>query len=287
MKRSKEKKRVIFCTCGMVLCLILAYGCFIYGYIIKCDAYQDYITISSSTSMENRLGIYQRAIRLCPDRPEAYILLLDAYGEDGVFDASESEAFLGIYNANHTMLPENEDSAAIYAKAGMIYINGYENTATVSLRMAMPFFEAALPLMAEDHPDYNATACYVRIGQYYRDYIWTAASKEVTPEKMTVLLTDIESTVIGLSASDSADRSYNYLGFANAVCNLLYDQRNVLAATVEKQEVLGIMDLVYSGMPDVQTLQSSRTKEMALLLETNRDMYYDMISRAFDRNGGG
>lgn len=287
MRRSKEKKRVIFCTCGLVLCLILAYGCLIYGFIIKNDAYLDYITISSSTSMETRIGIYQRAIRLSPERPEAYILLLDAYGEDGIFDASESEAFLGIYNANHSLLPKNEDSASIYAKAGMLYINGYENTATVSLRMALPFFEAALPLMAEDHPDYNATACYVRIGQYYRDYIWTAASKEVTPEKMTALLADIEKTVIELAACDDADRSYNYLGFANAVCNLLYDQRNILAATVEKQAVLEVMDLIYSGIPDTKSLQSARTKDMAILLETNRDMYYDMISRAFDRNGGG
>jgi hypothetical protein len=283
---SKLRNRLVFWCCGCAVLLLLSIGCFIAAGIVKNNAYRDFTSISSATQKEDRIKTYRRAIALCPDRNDAYLLLLDVYGEDGIFDKTESGEWLGVYNANHSLLRKDEATAGIYAQAGLLYVNGYEETATVSLRMALPFFEAALPLISTEHPDYCATACYARIGQYYRDYIWTAATREVTSDEMAGLLSDIKGTLTELYEMTEADRTYNYLGFANAVCNLLYDQRDILAATVDMNTVTGILDLIYRQMPETVNLQSARSKEMAQTLLANQSMYYDMISRAYDRNGG-
>lgn len=283
---SRNRNRLIFWCCGCALFLLLSIGCFISAGIVRDNAYKDFTSISPATPKETRRNTYRRAISLCPDRTEAYLLLLDVYGEDGIFDNTESGEWLSIYNTNHGLLRNDEATASVYAQAGLLYINGYEGTSTVSIRMALPFFEAALPLMSEEHPDYPATSCYAQIGQYYRDYIWTAAAKEVTPEEMSGLLSDIKSTLSDLQQMTGADRIYNYLGFSNAVCNLLYDQRDILAATVPHQTVKEILDLLYQQMPEADSLQSARSKELAQTLSDNRSMYYNMISRAYDRNGG-
>jgi hypothetical protein len=286
MKWNKRQKTLAFWSGGLVVTLLLCCGCFITSTVLKRQAYSEFISISAATASGEKIAVYHRAIRLCPDRPEAYLLLLDTIGEDGLFDQSESELFLSIYNANHKFLPKTIDSAAIYAKAGLLYVNGMDGTSTQALRMALPFFEAALPLLTADHPEYSATACYVKIGQYYRDFIWTTSVKEVFSADMTVLLTDITQTLENFAEDKGAEKAFNYLGFANAVCNLLYGQRDVFAATVNKQDVLSVMDLIYDGMPNVDTLQVARTRDMANTLCANREMYYDMISRAFDRTGG-
>ena len=279
-------KRIVLLFSGFLIFLLLSIGCAIAAGVVRTQAYEDFISISSATNMQSRTLTYSRAIELCPERPEAYLLLLDAFGEDGIFDKTESEAFLAIYNKHHKRLPQNEEIATVFSQAGLLYINGYEDNPTVSLRMALPFFETALPLMSQEHENYLTTSCYANIGRYYRDYIWTTSTKEVTDAHMQDLLTDISATLEGLSASENADRIFNYLGFSNAVCNLIYDQRDIMASTVEEQQVLGVLDSIYAGLPAISSIQAAKTKEMAQTLTDNRQLYYDMISRAYERNGG-
>ena len=287
MKRSKIKKRLILWGVGTIIFAMLSAGCFVGARILTNRAYQDFITISAASAPNVRLGAYRRAIQLCPDRSEAYLLMLEVYGEDGTFSQKESDDFLTIYNANHSKLPEDNGSAAVHARAGLLYINGYEGNSTVRLRMALPFFETALPLAAEDHESYAAVACYASIGRYYRDYIWTAATKEVSEQDVDGLLENIQATLNCLINDTGGDRVFNYLGFSSAICNLFYDQRDVLAATTEKERVFSILDAIFNGLPDPQTLQVARTKEMTESILEKRTMYYDMIGRAFDRKGEG
>ena len=124
----------------------------------------------------------------------------------------------------------------------MLYINGYDGTATVRLRMALPFFELALPLAGKGSESYTTVSCYAGIGRYYRDYIWTTAAKEVSAEDVEVLLEDIRSTLCALTDNSGADQAFNYLGFADAVCNLIYDQRDILASTTQKDIVIAILN---------------------------------------------
>lgn len=283
----RTKKQITIWSVLLAFFLTVCIGCLISAHAVKENTYRQLISISKASAKQIREETYQRAIRLCPQKTSTYLLLLEMYSEDGIFDEIESETFLSLYNSNQNQLPSNVDGASICIQAGLLYINGYQDNFTVSLRMALPFFEDALPLITEEHHDFLTTSCYAKIGQYYRDYIWTAAAKEVPKERVATLLHEIDVTLDELSAEAKAGQPYDYLGFCNAVCNLLYGQRDILAVTVDLQTVISLLNRIYEEMPETNALQSDSSKQLVQTLRDNRELYYDMISRAFERNEGG
>ncbi|MBQ8620896.1 MAG: hypothetical protein IJ422_01130 [Oscillospiraceae bacterium] len=164
---------------AMIICVIVSVG----GYFLTQEAYEMYISLSPATSIEERISSYQQAIGLRPDRLEAYILLLNAYGEDGSFSKTESEAFLTIYNRNHTKFNAADSNyGVLHQKAGILYVTGYEDKSSVTrLRLALPFLEIASAGITEANAQALTVRCYCQIGRYYREYVWSAGAgmKEV------------------------------------------------------------------------------------------------------------
>lgn len=288
MEYTKAFMRVRQFRIFLILSIILSLfciGCLVASVIMTNEAYRDFTQLSVATNIETRAASYQRAIKMCPERPEAYLLILEAYGEDGALSKKESEAFLSIYNTHHHRLKKDISYGLIHANAGMLYINAYDDVPAVKLRKALPFFEAAKDTLTPGSEEYIVSSCYASIGQYYRDFIWTAGSKEVSAEQMTTLIGEIQTTYAALSASTAPDAVYNYLGFSEAVCNLFYDQRDILAVTVPKEAVLDILNMFYSTLPDENTLQSEPSREIVRTFHQNRELYFDMIDRAYERGG--
>lgn len=283
---SKRKKQALAWCISAGFSLAVMIGCFTAAWFITEKTYREYSTVSASSSREIRLNSYKKAIGLLPGRANAWLLILDVYAEDGLFQQEESDEFLALYNALHGKLPNSAAAADVYAMAGLLYVNGYDANATIRLRMALPFFELALPLTSQESENFAAVSCYAGIGKYYRDYIWTTTSKEIPAADVKQMINGILETWDVLLKNEGGDRIYNLLGFADAACNLLYSQRDVLAATTEKECVTALLDRIYAALPDPKKLQIEKNKDMAESLLTNREMYYDMIERAFDKKGG-
>lgn len=284
-----EKKNLMWfyiLLSGCLLSIAVSIGCFIAASVVKNDAYRKFTGLSLASDVKERTKSYERAIALCPDRPEAYRLLLETFGEDGRFTKEESGRFLAIYNANHQELEDNAAYGDIHAQAGSLYVNAYEDNTTMRLRMALPFFETAKQHMANDAQGKLVVDCYTSIGRYYRDYIWTTTGKEVSSERMEALVTEISSTMQSFQSNNSSDITYDRLGFSIAVCNLLYDQRDIFAVTVAKDNVFAILDGLYKALPSPEKLQVQGSKDMVLELQSNKTMYYDMLTRAYERAGG-
>lgn len=287
----KKAKRILrwyrFCRFMTILALLVCIGSVIGGYLLTQTAYASYTSLSPATDLEERLTSYWKAIQLCPDRLEAYILLLDAYGEDSSFSKAESEAFLNSYNRNHTKFDISDpDYGTLHRKAGILYVTGYEDVNSASrLRLALPFLKIASANLDGTEEDALAVNCYCRIGGYYRDYLWAAGAgtREVTPEQMDQLLSEIRDTVTALGQNNSPDGVYNRLSFSVAVCDLLYSQRNVLAGTVSKDEVEEILDDIYESLPSMDSLQREQTRQLLKTLEDNEEIYREMTLRAFSR----
>lgn len=262
--------------------------CLVAGFFTKDNAYRSWTGISAATDVDTRTKSYIRAINLCPEKTDAYILLLDCYSEDGVFSKAESEKFLSLYNANHKRLQTRDSNyAKLHYRAGFLYANGYDETSTARLRMAKPFFEAAMSSITEDDENLLAVTSYSKICQYYQDYIWDAAAvREVSPEEMTSLVADIKTMVLAYLEDTSPDSIYNSLGYYEAVCNLFYSQRDVLAATVPEESVQEILSLIYDNLPDGTNLQKEQVRLRLKDLTANHEMYTDMIGRAYGRKDG-
>lgn len=286
---AKRKLREFHLSLGVgIVFLMICVGAMAASNLLRTNAYNSFISISPSTQMQTKRNTYLRAIRLSPEKPDAYLLLLDAYNEDGAFSKEESEEFLSIYNSNHSSLnPRAEEYEELHYKAGFLYINGYDGSTPTRLRMALPFLEEAREGGGENGPHALAVQCYCRIGAYYRDYIWDASSsvREVSPTEMTALMEDIQQTLAAFETDTSAEAVFNRLGFCEAVCNLLYDQRDILAATVPRETVEAVLNQVYAELPEMQLLQKEQTKTLLQSLLDNEDTYRSMVERAYERKG--
>lgn len=273
----RERISAVLC----VVLLLLGITALVISGIAKDTLYRSFVSVSNATDPAARRASYLHAISIAPEKAQAYLLLLDCYDEDGIFEKAESEEFLSIYNANHTNLPSDTQSAQLHKSAGLLYINGYNDSSSVRLKMALPFFESAQSLGEDD----AVVKCYVSIGHYYRDFIWTSAPNEVSAEQMTELILEMAETLTVLDAQQSAAALFSRLGFGIAACDLLYDQRNVLAATVPKELVFSLLDSIYGGVPSIDTLQTERLRQMAAQLLDTKDTCCDMIGRAYERAG--
>lgn len=267
---------------------VLSIGCKIASTYLIENTYRTYVGISASTAEEERISTYTRAIELAPRKTDAYLLLLNTYGEDGTFGKRESEQFLAVYNANHTKLKENtQDYAQLQSMIGLLYINGYEDQSTVTrLRMALPFLRTANEALSPEDPQKETINCYCQIGAFYEDYIWSASSvKEITEPIMENLLSEIEATLAAFREDGETDSVFNILGFDVAVCDLLNDQRDILAVTIPQERVETILDQIFDNLPNAASLQKEQTKQMLQLLQDNRKTYYEMVERAYSRKG--
>ena len=177
-EQAKKRLRTFWIvTVAAVICFAISVTCMVSGNILLDQAYQSFIGISPATDNATRSASFQRAIRLAPERAEAYLKLLEMYGEDGIFRKEESEEFLGIYNANHMKINRNDPLyTQIHYTAGYLYMSGYEAATTINLRMALPFFETAASAIQADDPNALTVDCYCQIGAFYRDYIWDASA---------------------------------------------------------------------------------------------------------------
>lgn len=265
-----------------VLLLLLGLGSLGAGRLLTNRYYAAYLQISTSSPVEARQTNYLAAIALCPDRAEAYSLLLDTYLEDGSFSQTESGSFLAAFNGNH-FSSSSKGAASLRAKIGMAYISSYDGSFPVRIRMGLPFLQEALTRLSPEDSRYAAVQCYTRIGSYYTDYIWDATSvRDITSEAMTDLLSDIQAT-LG-QASEMTD--YDRLSFYRAVCDLILDQRDTIATLTDPALSSGILDTIYANIPSVSSLQKEQTKAIALDLITQEKTYREMLDRAIARNGG-
>lgn len=62
--------------------------------------YESLIGISESTSYDNKVESYEEAIEIYPNDTRAYLKLLEAYEDEGVFGKEQNDQFLALYNKN-------------------------------------------------------------------------------------------------------------------------------------------------------------------------------------------
>lgn len=286
IKRLSQLRIISFLS---ALCLTISIACIIAGVILTETTYRSYIDLSPSTDQSLRKDAYKQAIALCPDRLDAYLKLLDLYTEDGVFKKEESEEFLSLYNSNHNRMNRfSTEYSQLHYTLGYLYMSGYEEHITVCLNMALPFFETALETIKSNDPNYLMVDCYCQMGTFYRDYIWnvSAAHREVSPEVMQNLFDHIIETIEAFQKDTSLNSIYDQLSFYTATCNLLYSQRDIIAATVEYETATAVLDSIYDSLPEINSLQREKIREMVEELGNNQNVYRIALNRAYKRTEG-
>ena len=170
------------------------------------ESYEDYIELAqTAVTNEEREAEYLLAIRLDPEREEAYLgLLEEVYLEDDLFDTAESSALREILiekndngNTNEEEFEKNTDGYALFCyRMGIAYF--YKMDDGTGKKNAVRYFEIAAASDSLSGQSQSRALMLAKIGSYY-SFIGV---KDNTGDSQTVTWRDYWDDLSQLSEGD-------------------------------------------------------------------------------------
>ena len=231
------------------------------------SSYMELIGTDTSTEHSQKVANYVSAINLVGSDPRAYILLLQAYRDNGLFGDNESNQFLALYNANQdSMDTGSREFLDLSYETGITYFylySGNDNTFRTRVLKSFPFFTRIVESGDTEYQYYNIAQSYYIIGDFYSKYIVDATSiREPTKENYEQLLDSLRLCMENMDEYDYDDAAYISLTMYREIINLLNDHRRGLATThVDKKTVTDILETAYNR---TETISVTQEKSLAI-----------------------
>lgn len=245
--------------------------------------YKILIGVADSTSYEEKKASYIEAIHLCPQRTDAYIKLLNAYEQSGVYDKDESAEFTALYNGAKDLWKEKGGGELTYL-AGRLYFGLYtEDSKPVSMssrvQRAASYFDCCMENLPKDQGEAKTAQCYFMISVYYKDYILANSSKKELTDDAVQKLLNAAKEALEIKSGSEFDR----LNCAGAICNLLYDQRTEFArvSTSREEEITSILQRSFQ-VAEETVVSRPESIEIKNAITANQEEYMAAIKHAFE-----
>lgn len=287
-KRIQKRKLRSFVISGTLAVALAAAGitCRVTAKTINNNDYENLVSVSESTSVDEKIDSYMKAIDIYPEKLDAYEKMLTAYEDDGIFGKKQNDQFLGIYNRNKVEFDtSSKEYAELNYQIGMMYFNYYtdeDGSYSFSNRVqkAISFFEvnAKNENISPDFKEKKISDCYYQICSFYKTYILNSATvEEASKENYEQLLDQINDTLIEVEDSGAYDK----LTFYNGVFMLLYDQRtNMEQVNVDQDKILTLLNCVYEKASEL-TVQKEQSQQLQREILDNYDNYREAIQRTY------
>jgi len=287
--KKRQKRRLgLFIVSSVMAAIMLLSGITCKAVSLKIDSsnYDALLSIIESTSLEEKLESYQKAIKIYPYDTRAYMRILEAYENEGIFGKNENDRFLALYNANRDLFDHTSiDVAELNYKIGRMYFNYYTNengeySFSNRVQKAYPFFEANFEndALEQEFEYQNLSDCYYRICAFYKRYILNSTNVEEASRENYMALFD----VIEASMEEIANAgAYDQLSLYNGVFMLLYDQREGMASVgIEKENVMELLDKVYNSTKKL-SVQKEQSKKLQQEIMDNYSDYKEAVERVY------
>ncbi|SEQ33747.1 serine/threonine protein kinase [Lachnospiraceae bacterium NE2001] len=287
--KKKQRRKLGLFIAAAVLSIVMAITGFVTKRVsvsINNNDYNNLISQSSATSIEDKVEGYKTAIDIYPTRLEAYERMLEAFEDEGKFGKNESDEFLAKFNANKSDFDNTSlEYAELNYKAGMMYMNYYtsdDGEASYSDRVqkAYSYFETIYEdeNISPEFTSKDVSDCYYQICTFYRRYITDSSTvEEASKESYDTLFDTIESSLNSIKNSGPYDQLMLY----NATFMLIYDQRISMAQVgVEKDRVIDLFDQVYESA-EALTVQKEQSKKLQEEMSSNYTDYRKAMERAY------
>lgn len=287
-KRIQKRKLRAFVISGTLAVALAAVGitCRVTAKTINNNDYENLVSVSESTSVDEKIDSYMKAIDIYPEKLDAYEKILTAYEDDGIFGKKQNDQFLGIYNRNKAEFDtSSKEYAELNYQIGMMYFNYYtdeDGSYSFSNRVqkAISFFEvnAKNENISPDFKEKKISDCYYQICSFYKTYILNSATvEEASKENYEQLLDQINDTLTEVEDSGAYDK----LTFYNGVFMLLYDQRtNMEQVNVDQDKILTLLNCVYEKASEL-TVQKEQSQQLQREILDNYDNYREAIQRTY------
>lgn len=286
-KKQKGKVKLFF---SMVALTVVFFVIAIVSHFLKVAEddknYEKKINVSSSTPYEKQVDTYLEAIDLYGTDSRAYIKLLEAYNENGVFGDAESEQFTNEYNENLDKFDKTDEGYwDLCYDAGLTYLylySGGDDSFRTRVLKAYPYFYTVVENASSDYEYYEMAKSYTLLGEFYSKYVISSTSiQEPTKKDYEVLLGAFDVCLSNVEEYDGADSTYVQLIMYREVMNLLNDHRKGLSTTgVEEKVVLSMLDEVYERTEKLSATQA-KTIEVQEEILSNYSLYRDNIERSY------
>ena len=287
-KRIQKRKLRAFVISGTLAVALAAAGitCRVTAKTINNNDYENLVSVSESTSVDEKIDSYMKAIDIYPEKLDAYEKMLTAYEDDGIFGKKQNDQFLGIYNRNKAKFDtSSKEYAELNYQIGMMYFNYYtdeDGSYSFSNRVqkAISFFEvnAKNENISPDFKEKKISDRYYQICSFYKTYILNSATvEEASKENYEQLLDQINDTLTEVEDSGAYDK----LTFYNGVFMLLYDQRtNMEQVNVDQDKILTLLNCVYEKASEL-TVQKEQSQQLQREILDNYDNYREAIQRTY------
>ncbi len=287
-KRIQKRKLRAFVISGTLAVALAAAGitCRVTAKTINNNDYKNLVSVSESTSVDEKIDSYMKAIDIYPEKLDAYEKMLTAYEDDGIFGKKQNDQFLGIYNRNKAEFDtSSKEYAELNYQIGMMYFNYYTDedgfySFSNRVQKAISFFEvnAKNENISPDFKEKKISDCYYQICSFYKTYILNSATvEEASKENYEQLLDQINDTLTEVEDSGAYDK----LTFYNGVFMLLYDQRtNMEQVNVDQDKILTLLNCVYEKASEL-TVQKEQSQQLQREILDNYDNYREAIQRTY------
>ena len=273
-KRKQKRKLYSFIAAAAAAIVFGISGIICNGVSVKINNsdYDSLISTSTASALEDKVSSYKNAIEIYPDRTDAYLKMIEAYQDEGIFSKQQNDEFLAVYNANKDKLDRTSTAVAeLNYEIGMLYFNYYtENDAgdysfSTRVQKAYPFFYENYS-NATGFQEQTMSDCYYHICMFYKKYILnTTTVEEASKENYEELLDSVTSAMEDVKNAGA----YDQLTLYNSVFMLLYDQRSSMAqVNIEQQKIMDIYDQLYS-----------RTSELTVQKEQSRNLQDEILKK--------
>lgn len=248
------------------------------------SSYNDLIGTDVNSEYDMKVENYTAAIDLIGNEPGAYILLLDAYRDNGLFGDRESNQFLALFNANQASMNTQTDAFLdLNYEAGITYFylySGNDQSFRTRVLRAFPFFTRIVESGRTDYPYFSIAQSYYIIGDFYSRYIVDATSiREPTKESYESLLDSLRQCMENMDEYEYDDAAYISLTMFREIIHLLNDHRRGLVSTgVDQKSVMEILDTAYN-----RTETISVTQEASLVIKEAVEESYASCSENIER----
>ncbi|MCI8893066.1 MAG: serine/threonine protein kinase [Lachnospiraceae bacterium] len=286
-KKQKRKLSLFAAFAAMaVLCTISGFICRQISKNMYQNSYEALVSTSTASSLEDKIASYKKAIRIYPERTEAYLRMLEAYEDEGTFGKRENDEFLAVYNAYRGALaPAGSDVAELNYKIGMMYFNYYteqEGGGSFSTRVqkAYPFFrDNYINREITEFEWQKMSDCYYQICSFYKVYILSPTIvEEASRENYENLFAAIREAMEDVQDASAYDR----LSLYNGAFMLLYDQRGSMAQVhMGREAALELLEELYDGAAQL-TVQKEQSKKLQQEILDHYEPYRQAIERAYD-----
>lgn len=267
--RNKQKTKLRYFVASLALTFIFAATSFTSNILLDKENQKNYfskVNISSSVDYDKRIQNYTEAIDINPEQETAYIKLLDAFNEKGVFGENESNIFLSKYNKNSNLFDKTKpEYSDLQYKAGTSYYylySGGDNSFRTRTLKSRDFFENIINSGNKDYKNYDISKSYYNIAEFFSDFIVNSINvKEPTQEDYKSLISSINETVGSSIGYDSADASFTKLTIFKELGNIINTFRGGFASVQIPEKELNDIFSKMSEEIDSMFISQKKTLE--------------------------